>query len=365
MKYEILKESKEPIYLQLYKAVKEDIINGVYAYGTKLPSKRFLAEELGISVITVEHTYSLLCDEGYADSKQRSRYFVTYSAEETFSSPASTENLSVFGDHDTQLDDTFPFSVYAKTMRKILTAYGDDIFDRCPSSGCVQLKQALCGYLARSRGINVSKEQIVIGAGAEYLYSVIVQMLGKERVYAAENPSYEKIEQVYRANGVEIEMLSLGAHGIKSGELQKTAASVLHITPYRSYPSGVTATASKKREYILWQRKEGNRIIVEDDFESEFSLNAKTQETVFSLSGGDGVIYVNTFSKTISPATRIAYMILPQNLIDTYKEKVGFYSCTVPLYNQLVLAEFINNGDFERSVNRARRSLRRKLESKK
>lgn len=361
MKYRIEKQGSKPIYVQLYDLIKGDIVNGVYPFGSKLPSKRFLAEELGVSVITVEHTYSLLCEEGYADSRERSSYFVTYSPDETFSSPQKSEPPLLPREHNIELDDTFPFSVYAKTMRKILTVYGDDIFDKCAGSGSDELKTALCRYLSRSRGMRVEENQMVIGAGAEYLYSIIVQMLGKDRTYAAENPSYEKIEQVYRANGVDIELLELGAHGIKHEELLKTHASVLHITPYRSYPSGVTASASKKQEYIRWQKGEKNRIIVEDDFESEFSINARTQETVFSLSGGEGVIYVNTFSKTVSPAVRTAYMILPENMIDIYKERVGFYSCTVPLYNQLVLAEFINNGDFERSINRARRKLRKHL----
>lgn len=361
MKYEVDKNSKTPIYIQLYELIKTDIINGVYEYNFKLPSKRLIAEELGISVITVEHTYSLLREEGYADSKERSAYFVTYNSGDAFSSPKGLKKQLLPKEHNIELDDTFPFSVYAKTMRRILSSYGDDIFDKCPGSGSVELKGALRSYLSRSKGISVRAEQIVIGAGAEYLYGIIVQMLGKECVYSAENPSYEKIEQVYRANGVEIELLSLGMDGIESSELWKTKASVLHITPFRSYPSGVTASASKKREYIRWQQQSKNRTIVEDDFESEFSLHSNRQETVFSLSKGKGVIYVNTFSKTISPATRIAYMLLPEDMIELYKERVGFYSCTVPLYNQLVLAEFINNGDFERSINRARRKLRKHL----
>ncbi|MBQ8202719.1 MAG: PLP-dependent aminotransferase family protein [Clostridia bacterium] len=362
MKYVIDKNSKTPIYVQLYEQIKNDIVNGVYGYNTKLPSKRFMSEELQISVITVEHTYVMLCDEGYADSRQRSGYFVTYSPDESFSVPSSRRKSLMPHGHITSLDDTFPFSVYAKTMRKILSIYSEDIFTKCEGSGCIELKTAICRYLSRSRGISVREEQLVIGAGAEYLYGIIVQMLGKKRIYAVENPSYEKIEQVYGANGVEIELLPLGENGIKSEALSKTKASVLHITPYRSFPSGVTATASKKNEYIRWKNKSENRIIVEDDFESEFTLRATAEETVFSLSKGEGVIYVNTFSKTISPAVRIAYMILPENMIEAYKKTVGFYSCTVPYFNQLVLAQFIENGDFERSVNRARRKLRKSVE---
>ncbi|MBR5472721.1 MAG: PLP-dependent aminotransferase family protein, partial [Clostridia bacterium] len=135
-------------------------------------------------------------------------------------------------------------------------------------------------------------------------------------------------------------------------------ATVLHITPYRSYPSRITASASKKREYIRWAHT-GNRIIVEDDFESEFTLLKKSEETVFSLSNGNNVIYVNTFTKTVSPSVRVAYMLLPENMIELYQKNVGFYSCSVPYFNQLVLAEFINNGDFERHINRVRRKRRR------
>ncbi len=361
MKYNTDKNSSTPIYIQLYEQIKADIVNGVYAYNTKLPSKRLIAEEMGVSVITVEHTYSLLFEEGYIDSRQRSGYFVIYHPDEAFAAPSRAVKLGPPSEHNIELDDTFPFSVYAKTMRKILSLYGDDIFTKCSGSGSAELKSAICEYLSRSRGINVKEKQIVIGAGAEYLYGIIVQMLGFDRIYAVEHPSYEKIEQVYRANGVDIELLSLGAHGIKSEALQKTAASVLHITPYRSYPSGVTASASKKREYIRWVKGAKDRIIVEDDFESEFTLLSKAEETVFSLSYGQDVIYVNTFSKTISPAVRVAYMILPENMIEEFNRTVGFYSCTVPYFNQLVLAEFIKNGDFERHINRARRKLRKHL----
>ncbi len=361
MKYITDKNSNTPIYLQLYEQIKADIINGVYSFNAKIPSKRLMAEELGVSVITVEHTYSLLFEEGYIDSRERSGYFVCYNPDDTFAAPFRSAKMSLPHEHNIELDDTFPFSVYAKTMRKILSLYGDDIFTKCSGTGCDELKSAICEYLLRSRGINVKESQIVIGAGAEYLYGIIVQMLGLDRLYAVENPSYEKIEQVYRANGASIELLSLGVHGIESKALQKTSASVLHITPYRSYPSGVTASALKKREYIRWVKGGKDRIIVEDDFESEFTLLRKAEETVFSLSCGQGVIYVNTFSKTISPAVRVAYMILPENMIEKFNKTVGFYACTVPYFNQLVLAEFIKSGDFERHINRVRRKLRKSL----
>jgi GntR family transcriptional regulator/MocR family aminotransferase len=142
--------------------------------------------------------------------------------------------------------------------------------------------------------------------------------------------------------------------------LKKSSADIVHISPYRSYPSGVTATASKRHEYLRWAEK-GDRYIIEDDFESEFSVSTKTTETLFALSEHDNVIYLNTFSKTISPSLRIGYMVIPKHLVGLYQEKLGFYSCTVPTFMQYVLTELIHNGDFERHINRARRKKRKAL----
>ncbi len=356
MKY-VIDKQKGKAYLQIYEQIKTDIVNGIYPYDIKLPSKRLLAEETGVSVITIEHAYSLLYEEGYIDTRERSGYFVCYNPDDTFISPANKKTVIPHMPHS-EHSDNFPFSLYAKTVRKVLSNYGQDIFALSDGSGSVELKTAICDYLKRSRGISVKTEQIVIGAGSEYLYGLIVQMLGKNRIYALEDPSYPKIAKVYRANGVKTLFLPMLTDGISSKHLNKTPATVLHITPYRSYPSRISASASKKREYIRWA-KTHNRVIVEDDFESEFTLLKKAEETVFSLSRESNVIYVNTFTKTISPAVRTAYMLLPENMVDLYQKTVGFYSCSVPYFNQLILAEFINSGDFERHINRVRRKARR------
>ena len=180
----------------------------------------------------------------------------------------------------------------------------------------------------------------------------------RNKKYAIESPSYKKSEQVYSAADVNFTMLPLGKNGIESGSLQKCEADVLHISPYRSFPSGVTADASKRHEYLRWAKK-NKSFIIEDDFESEFSITKRAEETLFSLTKDDNVIYMNTFSKTISPSLRIGYMILPESLVSVFNEKLGFYSCTVPAFMQYVLAELIANGDFERHINRVRRKKRK------
>jgi GntR family transcriptional regulator/MocR family aminotransferase len=221
-----------------------------------------------------------------------------------------------------------------------------------------ELREALCRYLARNRGIRVEADQLIIGSGAEYLYGLTVEMLGRDRVWGVESPSYEKIERVYRSRGVVCDLLPLGADGIVSEALQATKASVLHITPFRSFPTGITASASKRQEYLRWVSVP-DRFIVEDDYESEFSLLRKPEETVFAATRMQNVIYLNTFSRTVSPSMRVGYMVLPERLVPVFREKVGFYSCSVPAFEQYVLAELLKNGEFERHINRVRRRERK------
>ncbi len=349
--------------MQIYRQLRSDIINGVYKYGDKLPSKRLLALETEVSVITTEHAYGILCDEGYIEAKERSGYFVVYRKKDFV--PVTDQKSHDFNINytDNHSDEEFPFSVFAKTMRNVISSYGEQLLVKSPNSGCGVLRKAISDYLARGKGIEVSPEQVIIGSGAEYLYSIIVQFLGRDKIYAIENPSYEKIYSVYKSNGAECDLLSLGKDGILTSELYRTRAEVLHVTPFRSFPSGVTAGASKRNEYIQWAESR-NGIIIEDDFDSEFTVSRKNEDTVFSLEPLRRVIYVNTFTKTIAPSMRVGYMVLPQKLVAAFSEKMGFYSCTVPVFEQFVLAEFINNGDFERHINRIRRKRRQAAKEK-
>ncbi len=405
MKYTIEKTGAVPAYLQLYAQLREDILRGNYPYDTKLPSKRLIAGELGLSTVTVEHACALLCEEGYIEARERSGYYVIFRTDDGFSSaperdtPGEYENegsrrgfaesLKAGGPvprfcHTAQdpavlrpeaqapeadaagkpafAAPEFPFSVLSKAMRKVISDRGESILDRSPNLGCAELRGAISRYLSRSRGIAADTDQIVIGSGSEYLYGLIVELLGRDRIYGIESPSYKKIEQVYRACDVRLEKLPLGSDGVESGALWSSGADILHISPYRSFPSGVTATASKRHEYMRWAGRNG-RYIVEDDFESEFSILKKPEETLFACTSDDNVIYMNTFSQTISPSLRVGYMVLPRRLVPEFAEKLGFYSCTVPTYLQYVLAELIGSGDFERHINRVRRRKREAMKN--
>ena len=348
--------------MQLYNQIRGDIINEILYYNSKLPSIRALAEETGVSTVTVEHAYSLLCDEGYVESRERSGFVVIFRKKDGFATSTALAQKHRSAYHTEHNGHHFPLSVLSKTMRRVLTERGDLLLEKSPNLGCTELREAIRSYLARNRRITVDTEQIIIGSGSEYLYGLIVELLGRRRVFAIESPSYKKIEEVYKATEIHYELLPLTQTGIDSKALAESRADILHTTPYRSYPSGVTATASKRHEYIRWASENG-RYIIEDDFESEFSVSTKPTETLFALSENDNVIYLNTFSKTISPSLRIGYMVLPKHLVGIYGQKLGFYSCTVPTFMQYVLTELLNNGDFERHVNRERRRIRRKLSS--
>ena len=349
-----------PAYLSLYETIREEILSGIRPYGSRLPSRRVLARDRGVSAVTVDHSYELLCEEGYAESRPKSGYFVTYREEDGFSLPVRLPRAAAPSPVLPGSRDSFPFPTLARVMRRVLTDYGERILIRPPNTGCPELREALCRYLARNRGIRVQSDQLVIGAGAEYLYGLVVELLGPRRTYGIEAPSYKKIEQVYRARGVRLDFCSLGQDGIMTEALRSTPASVLHITPFRSFPSGVTASASKRREYLRWVSVP-DRYLVEDDYESEFSLLRKPEETLFAMSKGRNVLYLNTFSRTVSPSLRVGYMVIPRDLLPAFELRLGFYSCTVPAFEQYVLTELLNSGDFERHINRVRRRKRKAL----
>ena len=397
-------ETKRPAYLKIYEALRDNITSGAYALGERVPSKRTMAEQTDTSVITVEHAYNLLIDEGYIEARERSGYFVCYRSEDAFpvgdvsdsadgrqadGTPSGSfvatgdgqpaENITFRASAETAgrtmisalaqaegvpATDQYEaaaaelsFAGFARTMRRVLSEYAEECMQRSPNEGTLYFRESIARYLQRSRGIHVDVSQIIVGAGSEYLYSLIVQMLGRERVYALEDPSYEKIRRVYEANGAHCELLKLGHHGIHSSELRRSNAGVLHVTPFDSYPSGVTATAGKRQEYISWA-KQRQAMIIEDDYASEFSPSTKSEDTLFSLAPEETVIYMNTFTKTISPAIRTGYMLLPKKWAAELKAKISFYSCTVPTYDQYVLAEYLNSGAFERYINRVRRKRR-------
>jgi len=334
--YSMNQRDEKSKYYFLYTSIKEDILSGALKKNEKLPSKRTLAEHLGISLITVENAYQMLRDEGYIESRERSGYFVSeITPTKRNLKDKKKLDLLEWDSVNSKIKETmFPESVYFKTIRSVLTEYSSELLEKSPNEGCAILRNAIAKYLLRYRGILAQPEQIIIGSGAEHLYSTVVRMFGNDKVYGLEDPSYKQIRMVYEGMGAQCEMLKMGKEGVLSTELQRTRANILHVTPFHSYPSGVTATVKKRHEYLEWA-KQRNAIIVEDDFDSEFFMPGKPIDTLYMSDDSQSVIYINTFSKSLSPSIRIGYMILPEKYLAVYLETMGDFSCTVPVLDNM------------------------------
>ena len=348
----VIEPNKGSAYRQLYLQLRGAIAAGVYPPGSRLPSKRALAAELGISVITVEHAFALLTDEGWAEARERSGVYALRRGEAQPVPRASLEAMSL----PQSIPEDFPFSALARIMRRSLADKGERILAKSPPLGTIELRGAIRRYLARSRGLDADEEQILIGSGAEYFYSLLVQLLGRETVFALEEPCWQKIRQVYEACGARCVSLPMGADGIGGEALAACTAGVLHVTPYHSYPSGITASAAARRRYAAWAAARGSWII-EDDYEAELATPRGRIETVAALLP-ERTLYLSTFSKTVAPSFRTGYLVLPAPLMEKYRARLGFYSCSVPVYDQYVLARFIDEGELERSLSRRRARLR-------
>ena len=353
MYIELQRTGGEPAYMQLYREMRSRILTGAFVQGARMPSKRALARDCLLSVVTVEHAYQLLCEEGYCEMRQRSGCYVTYSADRFFPVSAAQEREIAASAPAPSLCESVPFSSVAAMLRRVVLDRGEAILMKSPNNGCQQLRDAIRRYLSRCRSIHVASSQIVIGSGAEYLYGICIQMLGRDKTVALESPFYEKIRAVYTANNAVCEMLELDGEGIRVDQLAQTRAEILHVTPFNSFPSHITASAERRQAYLSWASERG-AVIIEDDYDSEFTLNGNAPQTLFAQSRDANVIYLNTFSKTIAPSLRVGYMVLPEPLVPLYEQTVGFYSCTVPMLEQFFLAEWLDSGEFERTISRIR-----------
>lgn len=349
-------------YWSLYSYIRGDILKGRLKSGDKLPSKRALAENLCVSVITVQTAYEQLLAEGYIYSEERSGYFVSEvnvgfrgGREIPPEPPAQEKKFSIDFVKGTPTN-LFPFSVWARLMRSVLSDCGEHLLERVPCDGDRELKRAVAAYLYRARAIEVDPRYIVIGAGAEYLYGVIVQLLGRDKVFAVENPGYGKIAATYRLNGAECAYINVTDSGICCGEVEKSNADVLHVSPSHQFPTGAVTPVSERVRLINWAN-DGGRYVIEDDYDSEFRLSGKPLQCMYSLCP-DRVIYMNTFSKSLAPSMRMGYMVLPPALYEKYLRVFGHSACVVPLFEQKTLAAMLDGGYFERHLNRLKNHYR-------
>lgn len=352
-------------YYTLYSLIRDDILRGRIKCGERLPSKRSFAAELGVSVVTVQLAYDQLLAEGYIRSKERSGFFaerVTERLKNERQAPAAEGKEEQKEKYKIDLvkgnipPHMFPFSVWARLIRAVLSDCGEHLLERVPCDGDRELKSALAAYLYRSRGIDVDPRYIVIGAGAEHLYGVIVQLLGRDKLYAVENPGYGKISSTYALSGARFTPVDVTDKGMSISLLEKSGADVVHISPSHQFPTGAVMPVSARFALIEWAKKRGG-YVVEDDYDSEFRLSGKPLQCAYGLCP-DRVIYMNTFSKSLAPSMRMGYMVLPPALYKKFMQIFSSSASFVPLFEQKALAAMIDGGYFERHISRLKNYYR-------
>ena len=355
--YQLKKAPGVPLYEALYRCIRADILSGVLAANQKLPSKRTLCANLKVSKITVETAYQQLLSEGYIRSEEKVGYFVEEVARpQGVSRPTALQIPAEAPKQETGIDLTangpvhFPFSVWSKLQREVLLDLGEQLLLPLHNQGLPELRQAIAAHLGQFRGMHIDPENILIGAGTDFLYNLLVQLLGRDKCYAVEEPGYGKIRKIYASAGARC----ISAPMDHKGVLPNIDAHVLHISPSHHFPTGLVTPLFRRQELLRWA-KEADRYIIEDDYDSEFRFSSHPLPTMQSMDGGQRVIYMNTFSKTLAPSIRISYMVLPERLMAQFREKLGFYSCTVPSFQQYTLARFIDRGYFEKHINRMRK----------
>ena len=370
--YALDKTAGVSLYEQLYRRVKEDILSGRLAAGEKLPSKRALAAHLEVSVITVKNAYEQLMAEGYLTGVEKKGYFVSSVLPPLPSQPPPVpQDAPEPGERTWFLDlvtnsidaEDFPFTVWARLMRQTILEQGTGLLHPTPPQGAWALRRAIADHLRQFRGMAVGAEQIIVGAGTEVLYSLLVQLLGREPTYGVEDPGYGKIARIYRACGASVAAVPLDGDGLSVQELRRSGADVVHISPSHHYPTGRVMPITRRQELLRWAQEKPERIILEDDYDSEFRFVGRPIPTLFSVDDSGQVVYLNTFSKTIAPSIRISYMILPPRLMEVYREKLGFYACTVSGFEQYTLAKFMAQGRYEQHLSRMKARYRQKRDA--
>lgn len=437
LSYDMGKRGNASRYDYLYRRIRHDIAHGNILPDEKLPSKRALARNLGVSVITVEAAYAQLIAEGYVRAEERRGYFacelspvargwqcggqcggkrdgqrggdhlrgiaasdsipenairrpspasagLTQSPERRLASPGTSarmaEGVPAFASEggpatpapssESAATALFPYQTWARVMRRTLAEESSATLAQAAlGAGSPRLRRAIAAYLREYRGMDVPAERIVVAAGSQTLYQLIIQLLGRDRAFAIESPGYPLLERMYDAQGARCASVPLAAGGIDVAALSESGASVAHVMPAHQFPTGVVMSAAHRRDLLNWSRMDAarafssdgprGRFIIEDDYDAEFRMSGRPIAPLASVDVAGRVIYLNSFTKSLGAAFRIAYMALPEDLAAQFELKLGFYSNTVSPLEQLALARFIEQGHYERHVNRLRTHVKR------
>ena len=385
-------DGKKHLYEQIYEHIKKEIREGKLLTGERLPSTRFLADYLQVARSTVDTAYAQLLAEGYIEARPYKGYFVCPMEEliqlEELSREQKVlsegEHLGAYGtggsanleaaagqisaDHKYLLDFSpydidmsgFPFSVWKKITKNILTYANSDLFSRGESQGDKELRETICRYLHSSRGVNCSPEQIIVGAGNDYLLMLLEKILGRHVRIAMENPTYLRSYRIFQSFAYDIVTVDMDESGMRWDTLEREGVKAAYVMPSHQFPTGVVMPIRRRLELLKWASRAPDRYLIEDDYDSEFRFQGKPIPALQASDELGKVIYLGSFSKAIAPAIRVSFMVLPEFLLQVYRRDCAFYSCTVSRIDQSILNEFIRDGYFERHLNKMRKIYRAK-----
>ena len=371
---ELDNDSEKCLYEQIYEHIKQEIREGKLLQEERLPSTRFLAEYLQVSRSTVDMAYGQLLSEGYIEARPYKGYFVCQieelldlkkellSNKETFRKKEQPEEKKIICDFSPFGVDMsqFPFGVWKKITKNILSDSNAKLFSQGNAQGDYSLREMIARYLHASRGVNCAPEQIVIGAGNDYLLMLLEKILGREIPIAMENPTYKRAYRIFESFGYPTKTVDVDENGMVVSQLRRTGVDLAYVMPSHQYPTGTVMPIGRRNELLKWANEKDNRFLIEDDYDSEFRYKGKPIPSLQSSDKNGKVIYLGTFSKAIAPAIRVGYMVLPPVLLERYRKNCSFYSTTVSRIDQKILEEFIKGGYFERHLNKMRKRYRDK-----
>ena len=361
---------KKHLYEQIYEYIKNEIRGGKLLRGEKLPSTRSLAEYLQISRSTVDLAYEQLVSEGYIEARPCCGYFIckidnllkfqeSSYAEEKEELPVGKNYAIDFSLNGIDMEG-FPLTTWKSVYKNTLSNYGQTLFALGPAKGEWLLRETISRYLHASRGVNCTTEQVIIGAGNDYLLILLEKILGNNRSVAMEDPTYKRAYRAFRSCNYEIRMIEMDRNGMRADCLKESGADIAYVMPSHQYPMGIVMPIGRRMELLNWATEGEERYLIEDDYDSEFRYKGKPIPSLQASDKHGNVIYIGTFSKSIAPAIRVSYMVLPQKLLEKYEENAQFLSSTVSRTDQMMLHEFISEGYFERHLNKMRKRYKAK-----
>ena len=392
-------DSHIPLYRQIYEYIRGEIRSGSLAADERLPSTRALAAYLQVARSTTELAYSQLLSEGYIRSRRNSGYFVneiesfpdlrledpmnasalygtggpdtagkntngrdSYSARTVPTEDSPAEQNESAGLESDQIDfslrhtemSVFPYSTWKRIMREVMAGADQEMFSHSEPGGDLSLRTTIAHYLHFSRGVHCRPEQVIVGAGNDYLLMLLRHILGEGRYVAMEDPTYLRAARIFLSFRYRICPLDMDRDGMLPESVEKSGADLVYTMPAHQFPMGCVMPVARRTALLRWAGEQADRYIIEDDYDSEFRYRGKPIPALQSLDNTGRVIYIGTFSKAIAPAIRVSYMILPQELLKRYRDKCWFLSSTVSRIDQRILNEFMHKGHFERHLNRMR-----------